>query len=264
MKERTLLKIASFNVNGIKARLITLLRWLKETKPDIVILQEIKSTDETFPKNEIEQLGYNIQTHGQKSFNGVAILSLFSIEDLKTGLDGDPEDLQARWIEAEINTLRICGLYLPNGNPCPGPKFDYKIEWMNRFYQRAVDIINSEQPTVILGDFNVIPQKEDAADPELWTNDALYCYETRSQFRKLINLGFTDALRALHPTEKVFTFWDYQKGSWQKNNGIRIDHILLSPQASDRLKSCQIDSYMRGEDRPSDHAPIWIELNTDH
>ncbi|MDG2473987.1 MAG: exodeoxyribonuclease III [Paracoccaceae bacterium] len=255
------MKIASFNVNGIKARITTVVGWLKESKPDVVVLQEIKSTNDTFPKMEIEDLGYNIVTHGQKSFNGVAILSLFPIEQVKIGLNGNTQDLQSRWIEAEINTIRICGLYLPNGNPCPGTKFDYKIEWMDRFYERAAELIGSEQATVILGDYNVIPQAEDAADPELWVNDALYHHKTRSRFQRIINLGFTDALRALHPTEKAFTFWDYQRGSWQKNNGIRIDHVLLSPQAADQLKSCQIDSYLRGEERPSDHVPICIELS---
>ena len=261
MKERNLLKIASFNVNGIKARIITLLKWLKETKPDIVVLQEIKSTNEAFPKGEIEDLGYNVVTHGQKSFNGVAILSLFPIDIIRTGLNGNPEDIQSRWIEAEINGLLICGLYLPNGNPRPGPKFDYKVQWMERFYNRAYEIILSEQATVMLGDYNVIPQKADAANPMLWLEDALYHYETRSRFRRILNLGFTDAFRTLYPNEQAFTFWDYQKGSWQKNNGIRIDHALLSPQAADRLISCQIDSYLRGEEKPSDHVPIWIEIN---
>jgi len=258
------LKIASFNVNGIKARLKTLVDWLKETKPDVVVLQEIKSTNEMFPRTEIEDLGYNLVTHGQKSFNGVAILSLFPIEDVKTGLPGNENDLQARWIEAEINSLKICGLYLPNGNPYPGPKFDYKIEWMDRFYEKATKFIASEQATIMLGDYNVIPQAEDAADPKLWNDDALYRYEARSRFQRIINLGFTDAVRAIYPTEKAFTFWDYQKGSWQKNNGIRIDHALLSPQATDRLISCQIDTHLRGEERPSDHVPISLEIRPDH
>ena len=243
--------------------MITLLRWLKEAKPDVIVLQEIKSTNETFPKDEIEDLGYNVVTHGQKSFNGVAILSLFPIDKIRTGLSGPIEDIQSRWIEAEINTLLICGLYLPNGNPCPGPKFDYKLQWMDRLYDRAADIILSEQATIILGDYNVIPQKEDAANPKLWLDDALYHYETRSRFRRLLNLGFTDAFRTLYPTEKAFTFWDYQRGSWQKNNGIRIDHALLSPQAADRLEACEIDSHLRGEDKPSDHVPLWIKIKED-
>ncbi len=261
-KEKILLKIASFNVNGIKARLLPLITWLKAAKPDVLVLQEIKSTDETFPKTEIEELGYNIATHGQKSFNGVAILSLLPIENIRIGLNGNSTDSQSRWIEAEINAVRICCLYLPNGNPCPGPKFDYKIEWMDLFYKRAEEIIKSEQASVMLGDYNIIPQKEDAANWELWVNDALYHYEARSRFRRILNLGFTDALRILHPIEKAFTFWDYQRGAWQKNNGIRIDHILLSPQAADRLVSCQIDDYIRGQERPSDHVPIWIELSS--
>ena len=254
------MKIASFNVNGIKARITTLLSWLKETKPDVVVLQEIKTTDETFPKLEIEELGYNIITHGQKSFNGVAILSLYPFGETKFGLSGNPDDTQCRWIEAEINTVKICGLYLPNGNPCPGPKFDYKLEWMDRFYLRAKEIIESEQIAVMLGDYNVIPQKEDAAAPESWFNDALFHPESRNRFWRILNLGFTDALRALHPQDYLFTFWDYQKGSWQKNNGIRIDHILLSPQGADLLEACQVDDYLRGEEKPSDHTPIWVKL----
>ena len=261
IERQILLKIASFNVNGIKARINTLLSWLTETKPDVVVLQEIKTTNDTFPKTELERLGYNIKIHGQKSFNGVAILSLYPIHEVICGLHGDQNDHQARWIEAEINSVRICGLYLPNGNPCPGPKFDYKIQWMDRFYRRASELLALEETTVMLGDYNVIPQEEDAANPDLWVSDALYHYEVRSRFRRIINLGFTDALRALQPVDRVFTFWDYQKGSWQKNNGIRIDHILLSPHAADKLKSCHIDNHLRGEERPSDHVPICIELD---
>ena len=260
--DSTKLKIASFNVNGIKARISTLLSWLKETKPDVVVLQEIKTTNETFPRLEIEDLGYNIVTHGQKSFNGVAILSLYPIEDPQFGLSGNPNDDQCRWIEADINTIKICGLYLPNGNPCPGPKFDYKLEWMDRFYQRAKEIIQSEQISIMLGDYNVIPQKEDAANPEEWLSDALFDTQSRNRFWRILNLGFTDALRVFQPNDPLYTFWDYQKGSWQKNNGIRIDHILLSPQAADLLETCQVDNYLRGEENPSDHVPIWIELST--
>ena len=254
------MKIASFNVNGIKARIEVLLSWLKETKPDVVVLQEIKTTDETFPRIDIEDLGYNILTHGQKSFNGVAILSLYPIEEPSFFLDGNPDDIQCRWIEADINTIKICGLYLPNGNPCPGPKFDYKLEWMDRFYDRAKAIIESEQIAVMLGDYNVIPQIEDAANPEAWVKDALFDPQSRSRFWRILNLGFSDALRVLYQEERLFTFWDYQKGSWQKDNGIRIDHILLSPLAADLLETCQIDTYLRGEEKPSDHAPIWVEL----
>ncbi len=255
------MKIASFNVNGINARLPILLAWLKETKPDVVALQEIKCTNEKFPNGEIEDLGYNIATNGQKSFNGVALLSLFPIEEVKIDLVRTEEDVQSRWIEAEINSFRVCGLYLPNGNPQPSTKFDYKLKWMDNFYKRAREIIVTEEPTIILGDYNVIPQVEDAANPTRWIDDALYHYEVRSRFRRILNLGYTDALRSLHPLEKSYTFWDYQRGSWQKNDGIRIDHILLTPQAADRLKSCHIDTYLRGEERPSDHVPIWIELN---
>ena len=255
------MKIASYNVNGIKARITTLLGWLKDAKPDVVVLQEIKTTDETFPHTEIEELGYNILTHGQKSFNGVALLSLYPIEEPQFGLKGNSDDTQCRWIEANINTIKICGLYLPNGNPSPGPKFDYKLEWMDRFYQRAKEIIKSEQSAVMLGDYNVIPQEEDAANPEAWLDDALFDSQSRNRLWRILNLGFTDALRVLHPNDSLFTFWDYQNGSWKKNNGIRIDHILLSPSAADLLESCDVDNYLRGEEKPSDHAPIWIELS---
>lgn len=254
------MKIASFNVNGIKARLPLVIKWLIDCNPDVAVLQEIKSTDQTFPGSEIEGLGYNVLSHGQKSFNGVAILSKFPIDSYLFGLGGDTEDSQARWIEAEINSLKICVLYLPNGNPCPGPKFDYKLEWMNRFYKRALDIIQSEQKSVLLGDYNIIPQTEDAANPELWVNDALFNMESRESFRRILHLGFTDAWRVANAQTRAFTFWDYQAGSWHKNNGIRIDHILLSPNAADCLKTCQIDTYMRGEERPSDHVPIWAIL----
>ncbi len=253
--------IATFNVNGIKARLKTVVGWLKSRKPDVVALQEIKTTDETFPGSEIEDLGYNVVTHGQKSFNGVAILSQHPIESKKFGLDGDVDDHQARWIEVETNSIRVCGLYLPNGNPCPGPKFDYKLDWMQRLYERSLGIIQSEEPVAMLGDYNIIPQKKDAANPESWINDALFKMESRSAYQRILNLGFTDACEVIHKQENLFTFWDYQRGSWKKNHGVRIDHILLTPQMADKLVHCEIDSYMRGEEHPSDHVPIWIEID---
>ncbi|MCF6271890.1 MAG: exodeoxyribonuclease III [Rhodobacteraceae bacterium] len=255
------MKIASFNINGIKARLPRLLEWLKESSVDVALLQEIKSMDAPFPREEIEDLGYNIETHGQKSFNGVAILSKYPIEDVVRGLPGDDDDEQARWIEASINTVHICCLYLPNGNPLPGPKFDYKLAWMARLHTRAQALLDTEEAVVMAGDYNIIPQPEDAHRIEDWEDDALYHPESLSAYRKILNLGYTDALRALTPAPQTYTFWDFQKGAWNRNNGIRIDHHLLSPQAADRLKACEIDRHMRGQEKPSDHVPIWIKLD---
>ena len=260
------MKIASFNINGIKARIALLLEYLKKSAPDIALLQEIKSIDEGFPRAPIEDLGYNVETHGQKSFNGVAILSKFPLEDVVRGLPEPQGDDQARWIEATVarrnNTaVRICNLYLPNGNPAPGPKYDYKLDWMRRLGARARDLIDSEQVALMAGDYNVIPSPVDAHDPEDWTTDALFLPETRSAWRRIENLGFTDAFRTLNREPMNYTFWDYQRGAWQKNDGIRIDHFLLTPQCADLLKDCQIDRHMRGETKPSDHVPIWIELD---
>ncbi len=255
------MKIASFNINGIKARQPRLLEWLKESDVDVALLQEIKSQDAPFPREAIEDLGYNIETHGQKGFNGVAILSKYPIEDVVRGLPGDESDEQARWIEASINTVRICGLYLPNGNPCPGPKFDYKLAWMQRLYTRAQALLKDEEISLMAGDYNIIPQPEDAHNIEDWQGDALYHPESLAAYRRVQNLGFTDALRALNPAPLTYTFWDFQAGAWNRNNGIRIDHFLLSPQAADRLKACEIDRHMRGREKPSDHVPIWVELD---
>ena len=258
------MKIASFNINGIKARTPALLEWLKEAKPDVVLLQEIKSVDEAFPREIFEELGYNVETHGQKSFNGVAILSKYPLIEIERGLPGDKSDEQARWIEATIclpHEIKICCLYLPNGNPLPGPKYDYKLEWMDRLYNRAKELISSEKPSLMAGDFNIIPQAEDAASPKNWVNDALFKLESRSKFRKILNLGFLDAFRACNDGPGHYSFWDYQAGAWNKNDGIRIDHFLLSPNCSDLLTDCKIDSDIRGREKPSDHVPIWIKLN---
>ncbi|MEM9429511.1 MAG: exodeoxyribonuclease III [Pseudomonadota bacterium] len=256
--------IATFNINGIKARLPALLAWLDEAAPDIVVLQEIKSVDESFPRDEIERLGYMVETHGQKSFNGVAILSKRPLEDVVRGLPGDEEDPQARWIEAVVMAdapVRICGLYLPNGNPAPGPKYDYKLAWMSRLEARASEILAGEEIAVLAGDYNVIPQAVDAARPDSWTEDALYRPETRRAFRRIIHLGYTDALRAVTEAAETYTFWDYQSGAWDRNDGIRIDHALLSPRAADRLTDCRIDAHVRGRQKPSDHVPLVVELN---
>ncbi|XDA99555.1 exodeoxyribonuclease III [Sulfitobacter sp. LCG007] len=258
------MKIATFNINGIKARIEALSDWLDEARPDVVLLQEIKSVDEGFPAAQFEDRGYNVRTHGQKSFNGVAILSKLPLEDVTTGLPGDPEDEQARWIEAtvtgESQSLRLCGLYLPNGNPAPGPKFDYKLAWMERLRARAAELLAEETPFVLAGDFNIIPQAEDAAKPDSWREDALFRLESRAAFRRLVNLGLTDAFRARTQGPGHYSFWDYQAGAWNRNNGIRIDHLLLSPQAADLLNDCQIDRETRGRDKPSDHVPVWIDL----
>ncbi|WP_424932022.1 exodeoxyribonuclease III [Amaricoccus macauensis] len=259
------MKIASFNINGVKARLPALLDWLGEAQPDVVVLQEIKSTDETFPRSQVEDAGYSVETHGQKSFNGVAILSKHPLEDVSRGLPGDEEDEQARWIEAtvvgEANAIRICGLYLPNGNPAPGPKYDYKLAWMERLHARASELIAGEECALMAGDYNVIPQGIDCHDPKVWAEDALFLPQTRASFQRITSLGFTDALRASTSEDKIYTFWDYQTGAWQKNNGIRIDHFLLTPQAADRLTACGIDKDIRSREKPSDHVPIWVDLD---
>jgi len=257
------MKIASFNINGIKARLPALLTWLEEARPDVVVLQEIKSVDEGFPRTPIEDLGYTVETHGQKGFNGVAILSRLPLEDVTRGLPGDPDDAQARWIEALVigdTPVRVCGLYLPNGNPAPGPKYDYKLAWMSRLKTRAEALLRSEEVALMCGDYNVIPQPEDCATPKSWRDDALFLPETRAAYQEILHLGFTDALRATTSAAETYTFWDYQAGAWERNNGIRIDHFLLSPQAADRLNACEIDSTVRGREKPSDHVPIWIDL----
>lgn len=258
------MKIATFNINGIKARIEALPRWLDDAQPDIVLLQEIKSVDENFPRELFEDRGYNVETHGQKSFNGVAILSKFPLEDVSRGLPGDDDDEQARWIEATVvgkHSLRICGLYLPNGNPAPGPKYDYKLAWMERLYQRAQELIAGEEPALMAGDYNIIPQAEDAARPEAWREDALFRPESRAAFRKILNLGFTEAFRARAQGPGHYSFWDYQAGAWNRNDGIRIDHFLLTPQAADLMRDCRIDSEIRGHEKPSDHVPVWVELD---
>lgn len=258
------MKIATYNINGIKARIEALSDWLAAANPDVACLQEIKSVDEGFPRAQFEAMGYHVETHGQKGFNGVAILSKLPLEDVVRGLPGDDSDAQSRWIEATVvgaRAVRICGLYLPNGNPAPGPKYDYKLAWMARMQARVADLLATEEPLVFCGDYNVIPQAEDAAKPQDWLTDALYLPQSREAFRRLLNLGLTEAFRARNPVPGQYTFWDYQAGAWERNNGIRIDHLLLSPQAADLLTDCQIDKAVRGGDKPSDHVPVWIELD---
>lgn len=258
------MKIATFNINGIKARTEALLAWLDEAQPDVTVLQEIKSPDEAFPREVFEDRGLNVAIHGQKSFNGVAILSKLPLEDVTRGLPGDDTDDHARWIEATVvgrRAVRVCGLYLPNGNPAPGPKYDYKLAWMERLRTRAKALLENEEPAVMLGDFNVIPQAEDAHRPQDWVTDALYLPETREAFRRILNLGFTDAFRAVNQSPEQFTFWDFQRGAWQRNDGIRIDHLLLTPQCADLLQAVGIDKHVRGLDRPSDHVPVWMKID---
>jgi exodeoxyribonuclease III len=259
------MKIATFNINGIKARFEALTDWLREFRPDVALLQEIKSVDDGFPHEHFEDMGYRVQTHGQKGFNGVAILSRLPLEDVTRGLPGDAGDEQARWIEATVigdrRAVRVCGLYLPNGNPAPGPKYDYKLAWMARMETHARALLAQEMPLVLAGDYNVIPQDQDAARPEAWRQDALALPQSRAAFRRIVHLGFTDAIRARLPQPGLYSFWDYQAGAWEKNNGIRIDHLLLSPQAADLLVDCGIDKAVRAGDKPSDHVPVWITLD---
>jgi len=259
------MKIATFNINGIKARHAALCDWLDEAKPDVAVLQEIKSVDEAFPRELVEDRGYNLETHGQKGFNGVAILSRHPLEDVRRGLPGDESDAQARWIEATVTgehrAVRVCGLYLPNGNPAPGPKYDYKLAWMARLKARAAELLGEEAPAVLAGDYNVIPQDADAARPEAWAKDALALPETRRAFREILHLGYTEAFRAREPGPGHYSFWDYQASSWERNDGIRIDHLLLTPQAADLLRECRIDTEVRGRTKPSDHVPVWIVLD---
>jgi len=258
------LRIATWNVNSVRQRIGHLCAYLKEVAPDALCLQEIKCLDEQFPRLEVEELGYNVETHGQKGFNGVAILSKRPME-VARGLPGDDADVQSRYLEAVIPTeaggaVRVASIYLPNGNPADSEKYPYKLGFMDRLIRHAKKLLAYEEPLVLAGDFNVIPEAIDAARPELWTGDALFLPQTREKYRELLALGFTDALRATTDAPGLYTFWDYQAGAWQKNNGIRIDHLLLSPQAADRLVSVEIDKAVRGKDKASDHVPIRIEL----
>ena len=258
------MKIATWNVNSIKARLPNVLEWLDDAQPDVALLQEIKTVDDGFPAMEIEERGYNCAVHGQKSYNGVAILSKHPLEDVVCGLPGNTDDDQARYIEAWVDAgdrgARVASIYLPNGNPAPGDKYDYKLRWMDCLAAHALDLLKSEEPVVLGGDYNVIPTDGDVHNPDAWADDALFRPETRSRFRTLLNLGYTEAWRSLHAETHVYSFWDYQGGAWQKDNGIRIDHLLLSPQAADRLTACEIDKGPRGKQKASDHTPVWCEI----
>ena len=256
------MRIATFNINGMNARQPALLQWLEEKQPDVACLQELKSPQERFPEAELKELGYHAIWHGQKSWNGVAILAR-GVEpvEIGRGLDGDLEDVQSRYIEAEVNGVLVCCLYLPNGNPAPGPKFEYKLKWMERLIVRAAELLASGKPVVLAGDFNVIPTDIDVYKPERWVTDALFRPETREAFHRLIEQGWTDSLRSLHPGEKIFTFWDYFRDAYGRDAGLRIDHLLLSPSLRPKLKAAGVDRDVRGRDKPSDHAPTWIELD---
>lgn len=267
------MKIATFNINGVKARIGALCDWLDEAQPDVALLQEIKSVDEAFPRELLEERGYHVETHGQKSFNGVAILSKLPLEDVTRGLPGDADDIQARYIEATVigrQAVRICGLYLPNGNPVElapdgtpvaGGKYAYKLSWMARLQARAQELLKEEMPFLMAGDYNIIPQEEDAKRPDVWREDALFRLESRAAFRQLVALGLTEAFRARHQGPGHYSFWDYQAGAWNRDDGIRIDHFLLSPGCADMMTDCQIDREIRGREKPSDHVPVWITLD---
>jgi len=254
-------RIASFNINGIKARLPRLIEWLEERRPTVACLQEIKSQDDGFAAEEFEKIGYKAIWHGQKAFNGVAILA-DGVEPLEQqrGLPGDPEDEQARYLEADVAGVRICNLYLPNGNPQPGPKFDYKLAWMERLRERMKTLKSLEIPAVVLGDFNVIPENKDTWSVQAMAEDALTQPESRDAYFRLLADGWTDALDTLNPRGGVWTYWDYQAGAWQRDHGFRIDHMLLSPECADRLIAAGVDKEYRGREKASDHAPVWVEL----
>ena len=258
------MKIATYNVNGVNGRLPVLLRWLEQSRPDIVCLQELKAPDEKFPETALREAGYDAIWHGQKSWNGVAILSrVGEICETRRGLPGEVEDTQSRYIEAAVNGILIGGLYLPNGNPRPGPKFDYKLRWFDRLIAHAGELLASGLPVMLGGDFNVMPTERDVYKPERWLDDALFAPEVRAAYARLLDQGWTDALRTLHPDETVYTFWDYFRNAYARNAGLRIDHLLLSPALAGRLVKAEVDREVRGWEKTSDHAPVWVELRDD-
>jgi exodeoxyribonuclease-3 len=258
------MRIATWNVNSIKQRGDNLVAWLKERQPDIVCLQETKCVDDAFPRDPLESLGYNVAIHGQKTFNGVAILSKLPFDEVTLGLPGDPSDDHARFIEASVSTkggtLRVASIYLPNGNPVGTDKYPYKLKWMERLSEYVDERLTLEEELILAGDYNVIPAAADVYNPPAWTEDALFRAETRDKFRALLHLGLTDAIRSVSDAAGLYTFWDYQAGAWQKNWGLRIDHLLLSPQAADRLLDAGIDKHVRSWEKPSDHVPVWLDL----
>lgn len=255
------MRIATYNVNGVNGRLPVLLRWLEETKPDIVCLQELKAPQEKFPLQAITDAGYNAIWHGQKSWNGVAILTRgLEIKELRRGIPGDDEESQSRYIEAVINGIVVGCLYLPNGNPAPGPKFDYKLDWFERFTLHAKQLLSYDLPVVLTGDYNVMPTELDVYKPERWVEDALFRPETRAAFKNLVDQGWTDAIRTLYPDQKIYTFYDYFRNAYGRDAGLRIDHFLLNPVLSKQLKGGAVDRHVRGWEKTSDHCPVWIEI----
>jgi exodeoxyribonuclease-3 len=255
------MKIATFNVNGIKSRLPRLLEWLAEARPDVVCLQELKAPDETFPVDALRDAGYGSLWSGQKSFNGVAILARGSNPvERRRGLPGDPDDLHSRYLEASVDGVAVASIYLPNGNPQPGPKFDYKLAWFERLNRHAAELLASGEPTVLAGDYNVVPTDEDIYSPASWLDDALLQPESRDAYRRLLAQGWVDAIRTLHPEARIYTFWDYMRNRWPRDAGLRIDHLLLSPSIADRLATAGVDRAVRGREKASDHAPAWVEL----
>lgn len=255
------MKIATYNVNGVNGRLPVLLRWLEETAPDVACLQELKAPQEKFPEKAIQDAGYNVIWHGQKSWNGVAILARNAeIKEVRRALPGDPDDIHSRYIEAVVNGVQIGCLYLPNGNPAPGPKFDYKLRWFERLTAHAADLLTADKPVVLTGDYNVMPTELDVYKPERWVDDALFRPETRAAFKVLVEQGWTDAIRKLYPNETIYTFFDYFRNAYERNAGLRIDHFLLSPQLENRLVAAGVDRNVRGWEKSSDHCPVWIEL----
>ena len=257
------MKIATYNVNGINGRLPVLLQWLKESSPDVACLQELKAPQEKFPEASIREAGYNAIWHGQKSWNGVAILSKnHPIEEICRVLPGDPEDSHSRYLEAKVNGIIIGCLYLPNGNPAPGPKFDYKLKWFERLTLRAAELLSLKAPVILTGDFNVMPTEIDAYKPERWVNDALFRPETRAAFKNLVSQGWTDAIRKLYPDQVIYTFWDYFRNAYERNAGLRIDHFLLSPEIEKNLLTAGVDRHVRGWEKTSDHGPVWIEIKS--
>ena len=254
------MRIASWNVNSAKARQDHILDYLKAGSADVLLIQETKTQDVNFPVDLYQDAGWNVVFHGQKSYNGVAIAARQPLTDVMSGLPGNAEDEQARYMEATIEGVRVATIYLPNGNPAPGPKFDYKLAWMERLNRRAEELLRYEIPVVLAGDFNVIPQDIDCYDPPGWEGDALTRAESRAAFNRLSLLGYTDALRACHPGQVLYSYWDYQAGAWQKDNGVRIDHLMLSPEAADRLVAAEVDKGPRGLEKPSDHTPVWVDL----
>ncbi|MDR3425188.1 MAG: exodeoxyribonuclease III [Alphaproteobacteria bacterium] len=254
------MRIATWNVNSVRARLPLVVGWLGEALPDVLLLQEIKCETDAFPAMEFKALGYDVHVLGQKSYNGVAIASLHKIEDTLEGLPDTGDDAQARYLEATIKGLRIASLYLPNGNPVGTEKYAYKLAWMARLKRRADELLRNERPVILGGDFNIIPTEFDVYDAKDWEQDALYLPQSRATFRDILHLGYTDIFRALHPFERAYSFWDYQNGAWQQDKGLRIDHFLLSPEAVDCVRSCHIDRSPRDKEKASDHTPVVVEV----